>query len=782
MASSHAKAASEASSDSEDDVGLAMMVSKTRSRRAGVSAEPTHRSIDWKPPVYEKTPQECQHLCEIIKNSTDSKLKMMFGSVAPETFHKIIEAMFVKEVAEGEHVIEEGEVGDFFYIVKSGHFDLFQTNADPGIENGTHMVKVFEAAAGFSFGELGLLYNSLRSATVVATARSEVWCLERTPFQMLVVRSSEERFNQYVEFLRKCEIFSEVSDAEIANLAEVFHEEDFDEDESILEQGDRDDNMYILIKGEAVACIKGGKGEVEVKKYSPGDYFGEIALLLGEPRKASVYAVGPAKCLCVSHDTFNVVLGPLRDFLERNMSKYEEYQDAIVQAPSQERRHSRDAFQERRLSGEFKPVEGLVLLEENEVFDGTASNEKRARKLRDRSLIVRSDTEADLNTQRKASKNMSLSDRIAQDFENTVLARPDDRFLVKDATLQVFGSWRLGEKFTHDKVAFARTKVPAAAAQGEELRWEDTYTWSAPSWLQGSTHAAVLCQKGCKDADPTPNQDNYFIVHVGPLQIYGVCDGHGPFGHLVSFRLVQTLPHFLTTSPYFGKDWPRAMKEAFLSAQRELIEVCREQNVNIEASGAAGTMLVFEGPRIHIAHIGDSSAMVASWNRHDSRLVHGTNDHKPQLPGEKERLEQAGMEVRQVDPDDENSCRIYLPGLKYPGLTMSRCFGDTVCSGLSQEPEYKEILLQPSDEYYAVIASDGIWEFITLENGADLSSKKLRLKGPRETVNFLTSASRKRWQACCGSYCDDITCIVVKWNIAEKGSTNNHLLTVKRAE
>ena len=34
-------------------------------------------------------------------------------------------------------------------------------------------------------------------------------------------------------------------------------------------------------------------------------------------------------------------------------------------------------------------------------------------------------------------------------------------------------------------------------------------------------------------------QDNYFAHHVGPIGLYGVCDGHGPFGHLVSFRLVS---------------------------------------------------------------------------------------------------------------------------------------------------------------------------------------------------------------------------------------------------
>ena len=48
--------------------------------------------------------------------------------------------------------------------------------------------------------------------------------------------------------------------------------------------------------------------------------------------------------------------------------------------------------------------------------------------------------------------------------------------------------------------------------------------------------------QGAVDTKPHV-QDNFFVHHVGAITMYGVCDGHGPFGHLVSFRLVQTIPH-----------------------------------------------------------------------------------------------------------------------------------------------------------------------------------------------------------------------------------------------
>merc|ERR1712118_126969 len=119
-----------------------------------------------------------------------------------------------------------------------------------------------------------------------------------------------------------------------------------------------------------------------------------------------------------------------------------------------------------------------------------------------------------------------------------------------------------------------------------------------------------------------------------------------------------------------------------------------------------------------------------------------------------------------VRAKEGESYRIYLPGSTFPGLTMSRAFGDVVLArkGVIQEPVYKCVLMQPADEWYAVLASDGLWEFLEFDQVLSLSSKKLRLKGPMRTVEFLRDASQKRWAHYCGDYCDDITIMCVQWN------------------
>jgi len=736
-------------------------------RREGVSAEAMRGGYEaWEPPVYEKTVEERQQLSDIIRTSRDSKLHMLFGNVNKDTFAKIVDAMCLKSIAKGEHVIEQGAVGDYFYIVKSGDFDIFVRKGEEAQK------KVFQAGVGFAFGELALLYNAPRSATITACVESEVWSLDRTAFRNLVVSSAEGQFKARVEFLNGVDIFTVLHENERAALAEVLEEEEFQDDEAILEQGEKDDKMFILQTGSAVACIQGEQGEVEVMQYTNGDYFGEIALLSGEPRKASVYAVGPCTCLYISRQTFMRILGPLTSFLERNICKYERYQDAMANAVAHE--------------ADTPPLSGRRESHRDEEEDeggthmtgkGPAKKVVNRKRERPSEKLVDPDTcpkRVDHELPSEAEPE-TLADKVAQDLKNPALVRPAEEFALAESQMMMYGGLVAGQKFTNDKVAHVFTQA-ACERKGEE----DVYQWQAPTKLKHATEVAVLCQKGQKSpCDPTPNQDNFFVHQLGGVTAYGVADGHGPFGHLVSFRLVQTLPYFIAKNGNAGKDWELALKEAFLSAQADLCDFCAAQSVNIEASGAAASVVLLDEQTVHIAFIGDARVMLGSWNRRDSRMIFCTSDHKPDLPDEKARLEASGSEVREIEPGNH---RIYLPGSNFPGLTMSRAFGDTACAGVLREPEYHKLLMQPTDQWYCIAASDGIWEFMDGEAVCSMTAKKLRLKGPRETLNFLVGASRKRWNYRCGDYCDDITAVLVQWNAPteDRDAEKNHALTVRR--
>merc|ERR1712070_1055240 len=78
--------------------------------------------------------------------------------------------------------------------------------------------------------------------------------------------------------------------------------------------------------------------------------------------------------------------------------------------------------------------------------------------------------------------------------------------------------------------------------------------------------------------------------------------------------------------------------------------------------------------------------------------------------------------------------------------------------GVSTIPEFHHFQMKPGDEWYVILATDGLWEFLTAEDLSKVCGKKLRLKGTEETVKYCIDLSQKRWNIVEeDKYCDDIT-------------------------
>lgn len=93
----------------------------------------------------------------------------------------------------------------------------------------------------------------------------------------------------------------------------------------MIEEGDKGDSFYFVENGKAEALRKGaGKSAKKVKEYFKGDYFGEIALLRNVKRQASIRALSDLYLMSVDKGSFERLLGPLDEIMQRNMNKYHE--------------------------------------------------------------------------------------------------------------------------------------------------------------------------------------------------------------------------------------------------------------------------------------------------------------------------------------------------------------------------------------------------------------------------------------------------------------------------
>eukprot|EP00928_Gymnodinium_smaydae_P034349 TRINITY_DN24360_c2_g1_i1.p1 TRINITY_DN24360_c2_g1~~TRINITY_DN24360_c2_g1_i1.p1 ORF type:complete len:499 (-),score=110.97 TRINITY_DN24360_c2_g1_i1:81-1493(-) len=276
----------------------------------------------------------------------------------------------------------------------------------------------------------------------------------------------------------------------------------------------------------------------------------------------------------------------------------------------------------------------------------------------------------------------------------------------------------------------------------------------------------ISCLKGSKGfRDTTPNQDNFSVTYfANGWALACAFDGHGPFGHLVSTRTVQTVPYFLVKSGHFPADMGQALIESFELSHKDVVAKSLEDGWDVQASGSTACAVCWKGTQIFTANCGDSRCVIGQ--EKDKKLFFETMDHKPNSDTEKERIEASGGEVRtQTYPDGWVNHRIFVKGEDYPGLCMARTLGDESVKnyGVIATPEIKECEVEMGKEPFLIIASDGVWEFMDSQFVCKAVAKKIATDGAENTVKKLQREAKKRWKHEEGDYCDDITSILIRF-------------------
>lgn len=214
-------------------------------------------------------------------------------------------------------MITQGDAGDFFYVVEKGSFDVY-VNPSGTLQPGPEGMgqKVGTIAAGGSFGELALMYNAPRAATVIsAEPQCTLWALDRVTFRRILMESTFARRRMYESFLEEVPLLSTLTPYERSKIADALETQKFPPGASIIREGDPGHSFYLLERGEA-AAFKAGT-DAPVRSYAKGDFFGELALLNDAPRAASVVAATDVKVATLGKSAFQRLLGPVEGIMRR---------------------------------------------------------------------------------------------------------------------------------------------------------------------------------------------------------------------------------------------------------------------------------------------------------------------------------------------------------------------------------------------------------------------------------------------------------------------------------
>lgn len=278
---------------------------------------------------------------EIKKHEKDFRAKQLIKTallendflrnLEPGQMREIIDCMYPRVCVKGSYLIKEGEAGSHLYVSACGEFEV--------MKNGEVLGKM---GPGRAFGELAILYNCTRTASIRVLETGEVWVLDRRVFQYIMQRSGLQRREDSISFLRSVPLLQRLNEDLLSKIADSLQLEFYPGGHYIVRQGAPGDTFYILSGGNVKVTQKTLDGiEEEVRKLSRGDYFGEQALLKEDSRTANVIALSPGvECLTLDRESFLLLIGDLselqdKDYGDRNRVSRPPSRDSFTDSDSE---------------------------------------------------------------------------------------------------------------------------------------------------------------------------------------------------------------------------------------------------------------------------------------------------------------------------------------------------------------------------------------------------------------------------------------------------------------
>merc|ERR1719500_2070345 len=162
--------------------------------------------------------------------------------------------MFEHKIEAGEFIINQNDDGDYFYVVETGVYSaLIQTEAGD-------LNTVFTFDNEGNFGELALLYNMPRAASIKAETAGSLWAMDRQTFRKIVLKSAFQKRKMYESFLENVPLLKHLEKYERENIADALVSQAFGSGDKVVSQGDRANGMYFVESGTLVV-LKGIDGD-----------------------------------------------------------------------------------------------------------------------------------------------------------------------------------------------------------------------------------------------------------------------------------------------------------------------------------------------------------------------------------------------------------------------------------------------------------------------------------------------------------------------------------------
>ena len=311
----------------------------------------------------------------------------------------------------------------------------------------------------------------------------------------------------------------------------------------------------------------------------------------------------------------------------------------------------------------------------------------------------------------------------------------------------------------------------------------------------------ALTLPGTEHGKQKINQDSYLVIpNVNNSQnckIFGVFDGHGDNGDILSqeirdyfieyfnenhtynqdskitnenfmeiFKKVSNDDRLEKVYNLFTKNNFNELNKLYENINNKIHNKYKENDFCLKTGSTSNIVIVINDKKkdslnkIITINLGDSKSLLIT---QDNQTIDLNMCHIPEEESEKERIEKNGGEVSRVDWADYGPLRVFFKGENYPGLAMTRSFGDFEAEplGVNSIPDIREYDIQDKNPKIIVLATDGIWQFLTNEKVKNILLPYYEENNITGASQKLVSSALRMWEAKNPDFIDDITVILL---------------------
>lgn len=234
-----------------------------------------------------KTPEDIEIICKTLRGHFIFKNLDLYNQTA------IINHVKHFSMGPKELIFAENDPGVNFFCIAKGRVEV--------LCNGERIV----LGPGSGFGELALLDDRPRRATIKTIDQCSLWGLDRETFNSALTKLSQSNYEENKTFLNTIPILNPLTSDQKELILSALITQMWNCGQNIIKEGEIGDMLYIIKEGYVI-CYE---NKIEKRLLTKGDYFGEQALLHGIKRTATIVAGSDVKLVSICRDSLKRALG-----------------------------------------------------------------------------------------------------------------------------------------------------------------------------------------------------------------------------------------------------------------------------------------------------------------------------------------------------------------------------------------------------------------------------------------------------------------------------------------